>query len=142
MGPGKTSRQIKHLDHPPVPFSRIRLATFVITPYVVTVYVFLSVNKTYILKIIVFSTFSYNFTMVNVLFEIRKWSKVHNNNQIVLMCYAMDQHTGLHICTKRICDRSSSFTIIHQKACRSYGEQDSSLCSASLPVIFNVLIMF
>jgi hypothetical protein len=29
---------------------------------------------------------------------------------------------------KLICDRSSSFEIIHQKVCRSYGEHDSSIC--------------
>jgi hypothetical protein len=36
------------------------------------------------------------------------------------------EQTGLHICAKRTCDRSCIFEIIDQKACRSYGEQDSS----------------
>jgi hypothetical protein len=31
----------------------------------------------------------------------------------------------LHICATRICFRSSNLEIIHQKACRIYGEQDS-----------------
>jgi hypothetical protein len=35
--------------------------------------------------------------------------------------------TGLEIYAKRICDRSSIFEIIDEKACRSYGEQDSSI---------------
>jgi hypothetical protein len=64
--------------------------------------------------------------MVNGLFKIRKLSKVHNHNQIVLIFLVTDEQTGLHICAKRICDRTSYFEIIDQKACRSYGEQDSS----------------
>jgi hypothetical protein len=38
-----------------------------------------------------------------------------------------DVKANLHICAKRICDRTSSFEIIDQKAYRSYGAQDSSL---------------
>jgi hypothetical protein len=60
-------------------------------------------------------------------FKIRKWSKVHNNDQIVLNFLVKDEQTGLHICAKRICDRLSSFEIIHQKVCQSYGEQYSRL---------------
>jgi hypothetical protein len=56
----------------------------------------------------------------------RKSSKILNNNRFVLIFQFKDEHTGIHICAKGICDRSSSFEIIHQKACRSYGEQDSS----------------
>jgi hypothetical protein len=41
-----------------------------------------------------------------------------------------DEQIGLHTCDKRICDRSSSFEIIHQKAWRSYGEQDSKRLNA------------
>jgi hypothetical protein len=59
--------------------------------------------------------------------KIRKWSKVHNNDQIVLIFYVKDEQIGLHIYAKRICDRSSTFELIHQKACRSYGEQDSRM---------------
>jgi hypothetical protein len=62
---------------------------------------------------------------VNGLF-IRTWSKVHNNDQTVLVFWVKDEQTGLHICAKQICDRPSCFDIIEQKACRSYGEQDSS----------------
>jgi hypothetical protein len=68
---------------------------------------------------------AYNITMVNGLFKIRKTSKVHNNDQIVLIF--KDQYTGLHICAKGICDRSSTFEIIEQNACRSYDEQHSTV---------------
>jgi hypothetical protein len=64
---------------------------------------------------------------VNGLFQIRKGSKVHNNAQIILIVLVNDEQTGSHICAKRICDRSSRFEIIDQNACRSYGEQDSTL---------------
>jgi hypothetical protein len=66
--------------------------------------------------------------MVNGLFKIRTLSKVlvHTNDQIVLIVLVKDEETGLHMCAKRIFDRSSSFEIIDQKACRSYGEQASS----------------
>jgi hypothetical protein len=67
--------------------------------------------------------------MVNGLFKIRKLSKVQNHDQIVLIVWVKDEQTGLHICAKRICDRLRTFDIIDQKACRSYGEQDSrTLC--------------
>jgi hypothetical protein len=47
-------------------------------------------------------------------------------------------HTGcLHICAKRICDRLLTFDIIDQKACRSYGEQDSRSVT-KLQVYFSV----
>jgi hypothetical protein len=35
-------------------------------------------------------------------------------------------NTLVYICAKGICDRSCSFEIIDQKACRRYGDQDSS----------------
>jgi hypothetical protein len=60
-------------------------------------------------------------------FKIRKWSKVHNNDQIVLNFSVKDEQTGLHICAKGMCERSSSFEIIDQNACRSYDEQDRSV---------------
>jgi hypothetical protein len=63
---------------------------------------------------------------VNGLFQIRELSKVHNNDQTVLIFWVKDEQTGLHICAKRICDRPRRYVIIEQKACRSYGEQDSS----------------
>jgi hypothetical protein len=63
--------------------------------------------------------------MVNGLFKIRKWSKEQNHDQIVLIFLVKDEQTGLHICAKQICDRSSRFEIIDQNACRSYDEQDS-----------------
>jgi hypothetical protein len=63
---------------------------------------------------------------VNGIFKIREWSKVHNNDQTVLICLGNDEHTGLHICAKRICDRPRRFVVIEQKACRSYGKQDSN----------------
>jgi hypothetical protein len=44
----------------------------------------------------------------------------------VLIFWVNDEQTGLHICAKKNCDRFRSFDIIDQKACRSYGEQDSS----------------
>jgi hypothetical protein len=53
-------------------------------------------------------------------------STFQTNRLIVTMFYLKYEQTGLHICAKRIYDRSSSFKIIHQKACRSYGEHDSS----------------
>jgi hypothetical protein len=56
--------------------------------------------------------------MVNGLFKIRKSSKVCNNDQIVLILLFKDEQTGLHICAKRIYDRSNSFEIIEQKVCR------------------------
>jgi hypothetical protein len=65
--------------------------------------------------------------MVNGLFKIRKTSKVHNNDQIVLIFQFKDEQTGLHKCAKVICDWSSSFEIIEQNACRSYDEQDSCI---------------
>jgi hypothetical protein len=75
----------KTVNHPPVYFSRIILAKFFITPYFVTVCVFPSVNKTDNLDLIFFRhVIAYNFTLVNGLFENRKWSKVHNHDQIVL----------------------------------------------------------
>jgi hypothetical protein len=58
--------------------------------------------------------------MVNGLFKITKW------DQIVLIFEVKDEQTGLQICAKLICDRWCSFEIIDQKACRSYGEQDST----------------
>jgi hypothetical protein len=62
------------------------LAKFSITPYVVTVCVFLSVNRTDILDLHLFRhVIAYNFTMVNGLFKISKWSKVQNHDQIVLI---------------------------------------------------------
>jgi hypothetical protein len=64
---------------------------------------------------------------VNVPFQIRKWSKVHHNDQTVLIFGVKDEQTCLHICAKRICDRLLTFDIIDQMACRSYGEQDSSV---------------
>jgi hypothetical protein len=63
---------------------------------------------------------------VNGLSQIRKWSKVHNNEQTVLIFWVKDEQTCLYIRAKRICDRLRTFDIIDQKACRSYGEQDSS----------------
>jgi hypothetical protein len=57
---GMTNRYIKHLNHPPVHFSRIILVIFAIIPYVVTVCVFLSVNKTRVLEL-------------NFQFYYRKW---------------------------------------------------------------------
>jgi hypothetical protein len=63
---------------------------------------------------------------VNGLFQIRKWSKVHNNDQTVLIFWVKDEQTCLHICAgKRICDRLRTFDIIDQMACRSSGEQDT-----------------
>jgi hypothetical protein len=62
---------------------------------------------------------------VNDLFQIRKWSKIHNNDQTVLIFGVKDEQTCLHICAKRMCDRLCTVDIIDQKACRSYGEQDS-----------------
>jgi hypothetical protein len=64
--------------------------------------------------------------MVNGLFKIRTWSQVHSYDQIVLIFWVKDEQTGLHICAKQICDRSRTCDIIDQKACRSYGEQDSN----------------
>jgi hypothetical protein len=55
---------------------------------------------------------------VNGLFKIRSWSKVHNNDQTVLIFGVKDEQTGLHICAKRIFDRPRRFVIIEQKACR------------------------
>jgi hypothetical protein len=49
------------------------------------------------------------------------------NRRIVTIVYFNYYLTGLHICAKHMCDLSSSFNIIYQKACRSYGEQDSSI---------------
>jgi hypothetical protein len=64
-----TSQYIKRLNHTPVHFSRIILAKFAITPYCVTVCVFLSVNKTDILELNCFRHFiAYTFTMVNGLY--------------------------------------------------------------------------
>jgi hypothetical protein len=60
-------------------------------------------------------------------FKTVKSHKTLTNHRIVLIFYIKDEQTGLHICAKRICDWQSSFVIIEQKACRSYGEQDSSL---------------
>jgi hypothetical protein len=51
--------------------------------------------------------------------KLEKNVSLHNNDQI-------DEHTGLHICAKGFCDRSSSFEIIEKNACRCYDEQDSS----------------
>jgi hypothetical protein len=60
-------------------------------------------------------------------FKTVKSHKTPTNRRIVPIQGFKDEQTGLHICAKRICDWSSSFKIIYQKACRSYGEQDSSL---------------
>jgi hypothetical protein len=62
---------------------------------------------------------------VNGLFQIRKFSKVHTNDQTVLILLVKDEQTCLHICAKRIWDRLLTFDIIDQKASRSYGKQDS-----------------
>jgi hypothetical protein len=59
-------------------------------------------------------------------FKIRTWSQVHSYDQIALNFWVKDEQTGLHICATRICDRSRTFDIIDQNACRSYGEQDSN----------------
>jgi hypothetical protein len=40
-----------------------------------------------------------------------------------------DEQTGLHMCAKQICDRSSSFKIIQKTACSSYGELDNKWVS-------------
>jgi hypothetical protein len=42
------------------------------------------------------------------------------------------------MCAKRICDLSNSFEIIHQKACRSYDEQDSSQVQFYDPLKLNI----
>jgi hypothetical protein len=63
---------------------------------------------------------------VNSAFKTVKSHKTLINRRIVTIFLFKDEQTGLHIFAKRICDWSSSFKIIHQKACRSYGEQDSS----------------
>jgi hypothetical protein len=70
---------------------------------------------------------------VNGLFQIGKWSKVHNNDQTLLIFWVKDEQTCLHICAKRICDRLHIFDIIDQNACRSYGEQDS-ICQVVIDV--------
>jgi hypothetical protein len=56
----------------------------------------------------------------------RKWYQIQNYDQIFLKFHFEDEQPCVHICAKRICDLSSSFEMIPQKACSSYGEQDSS----------------
>jgi hypothetical protein len=84
---------MQHLNHPPFHFNYIILAAISIIPYVVTVCVFLSVNKTDILDL---NVIAYNITMVNGLFKFRKLSKIHNNDRIVLICKFKIEQTGLH----------------------------------------------
>jgi hypothetical protein len=50
-----------------------------------------------------------------------------DNRRIVPIFWFEYEQIGLHICAKLFCDRSCIFEIIDQKACRSYGEQDSRL---------------
>jgi hypothetical protein len=69
--------------------------------------------------------------------KLEKTSKVHNNDQIVLILQFNRNSIMCNRKGKGICDRSSSFEIIERKACRSYTEQDSSWliilpCRASL----------
>jgi hypothetical protein len=52
--------------------------------------------------------------------------KTQANRRIVPIFLFKDEQIGLHICAKRICDRSCICELIDQQACRSYGEQDSS----------------
>jgi hypothetical protein len=52
---------------------------------------------------------------VHGLFQIRTWSNVHNNDQTVLIFLVKDEHAGLHICAKRICDRPRRLVIIEQR---------------------------
>jgi hypothetical protein len=62
-------------------------------------------------------------------FKFVKSHKTRTNRRIVTILLFKDEQTVFfftYICAKGICDRSSSFEIIYQKACRSYGKQDSS----------------
>jgi hypothetical protein len=63
---------------------------------------------------------------VNSVFKTVTSHKTLNNRRIVSIVYIKAEQTGLHICAKRICDRSSSFEIIHHIAWRCYGKQDSN----------------